>query len=88
MSYQRASVNKRKLQKLYKEKRSYPWVGYNEKRGFYKLYYKGKVGKYLKKLANHKVRRSKNDDLQHGDYKKLFDYQYSMSKHKHKSKFE
>lgn len=74
MSHNRSAADKAKLKKLYIEKRRYPGVGYNEEKDLYRRYYKGKESKYLKKLANRRVRRSQNEIQNGSAYKKLLDY--------------
>lgn len=78
MSYKRKRYDRRKLKKLYLLNNYYAGVIYNEDTGSYRRYYRSQVSKYLKNVSNRKVRRRKLENLQHGDYKKVFDYWWEL----------
>lgn len=85
MSYQRNKETQRRLKKLYdntKNKYCLSSASYNEDKGYYYRYYcTTSYKKYLKKLANKKVRRYlKNTDIliSNCEYKKLSDYWWML----------
>lgn len=82
MAYKQAQNRKKKLLKTFEEtKNSYgAGVWYDEKRGYYYKYSASNtpgLAKSFRKAGNKKVRHSK-ENLQHGDYRKVFDYKWTI----------
>lgn len=83
MDWQSKQIEKRKLEKLYNAtKHSCTGGGafFHEGKGRYIRYYtsgKSKYTKYLKRLSNKKVRHS-SLALANSEYKKIFDYWWSL----------
>lgn len=82
MAYKQAQNRKKRLLKTYKKTRtSYgSGVWFDEKRGFYYRYYPSNTSGYtraLKRIGNKKVRRTP-DIGNFGNYKKVYDYQYTL----------
>lgn len=82
MSYRRSKEDKHRLKKLYdKTKNSYgAGAWYNEKKERYIRFYSSNTPgytKYLRRIANRKVRRAKIP-LKYSQYKKLYDYWWTL----------
>lgn len=82
MSHRRSRENRRRLKKL--AAATSKWFGsgasYDEERGFYVRYYaRGGSGypKWLRTVANRKVRRAKNVP-QCGGYRRIYDYWWEL----------
>ena len=79
MGHKQASERNRRLKKLYDEtKNSYGrGVWYDNKKQRYVRYCFGDCKRYFRRLANRKVRRN-NDVPSGGNYKKVFDFWWSI----------
>jgi hypothetical protein len=86
MAYKQAQNRRKKLVKTYKEiegmRKHYTGSGvwYDEDRGFYYKYTASNTpgyAKYLRRRTNKKLRQSK-DTLNHGEYRRVFDYKWAL----------
>ena len=82
MAWIQAQKRKEKLQKTFrKTKNGYgSGVWYDDERGFYYRYTATNtsgLAKYLRRVGNKRVRHSK-EAFQHGDYRKVFDYKWTL----------
>lgn len=82
MAWKQAQNRKKRLLKLYNETKNSYGAGawFDEKAGCYRRYSACRTPgytKYLRRLSNRKVRKSK-DVHRHGDYKKLYDYWWTL----------
>jgi len=82
MGYHESRERNRRLKKLHDETENQYYVGvyYDEDKKRYIKYSPNKRAGYTKcirKIANRKVRRSK-DLLRHGTYRKLYDYWWEL----------
>ena len=82
MGYRRSNERNRRLKKLYDETKNWYGAGayYDEDKKRYIRYSPCRnsgYAKYLRKVANRKVRRSK-DCLKHGSYRKVYDYWWEL----------
>ena len=82
MSYHRSRETRRRLRKLSRNSPGYSPSGawYNEEKGRYiRFYARGSHGstKWLRTVANHKVRRAKNVP-QGGGYRRVYDYWWEL----------
>ena len=67
---------KKKLDKLYKNG---PWWAVYDNGDYKVRCYKGKNSKYLKKMSNKKIRRTKEIGVRNkGNYKKIYDYWWNL----------
>lgn len=83
MSYRRSKERNRRLKKLYEEtKHSYgSGAWYDEEKGRYIRYYPSSstgYTKYLRRISNRKIRRMKEMSLKGCQYKKAFDYWWTL----------
>lgn len=83
MGYKQSRERNRRLKKVYMQtKNTYgSGVWYNEKKGRYIRYYprgNTSLSRYFRKQANRKVRRNKHEPLQHGSYRKVYDYRWNL----------
>ena len=81
MSWRRASEDKRRMKKIYRQTR-YSIAGgvyFSEKKGRYVRYYKSdyRHADYFRCLTNRTVRRTK-DVASGGYYRRLFDYWWNL----------
>lgn len=86
MAYKQAQNRRKKLLKTYKEIEGMrkhltgSGVWYNEDRGFYYKYTASNTpgyAKLLRRQCNKKIRQSK-DTLNHGDYRRMYDYKWTL----------
>lgn len=82
MSYYRSQERNRRLKKVYDETRTHCGAGvyYSDKKKRYIKYSpsnKSGYTKYLRRLANRKVRKNKNL-LRYGSYRKAYDYWWTL----------
>lgn len=82
MGYRGSRERNRRLKKLYNETKNEYGAGayYDEDKGRYVEYSPNRKSghtKYLRKLSNRKVRKSK-DYLNHGAYRKMYDYWWEL----------
>lgn len=67
--------HRRKMGDIKRLKKARSW--YDESKGFWKRIYTPRIGKYLRKLSNRKVRRTKY--IPNGSsYKRNFDYWWEL----------
>lgn len=84
MGYHGSKERNRRLKKTYDETKHYYGSGvyYDDKKKRYIRYYpSSKTGytKYLRRISNKRVRRMDYDDvLKYGQYRKMFDYWWTL----------
>jgi len=83
MGYKQSRERNRRLKKVYQQtKNSYGrGVWYDTRKGRYIRYYprtNTSLSRYFRKQANRKVRRNKQEPLQYGSYRKIYDYWWNL----------